>query len=42
MQASIIIYVDSKVIDSLNKIYLNKYYIIFFIYLVSESGIITY
>ena len=35
-----IIEVDNKVIDSLNKTYLNEYYILF-IYLVSESGIIT-
>ena len=36
-----IIKVDNKVIDSLDRIYLNEYYVLLFIYLVSESGIIT-
>ena len=35
-----IIKVDNKVIDYLNSIYLNL--ILYFIYLVSESGLITY
>ena len=37
-----IIKVDNKVIDSLNKIYLNEYFIRLFIDLVIDSGIITY
>ena len=36
-----IIKVDNKVIDCLNRIYLNEYYSYSIIYLVSESGIIT-
>ena len=38
----IIIKDDNKFIDSLNRIYLNEYYILLFIYLVSDSGFITY
>ena len=37
-----IIKVSDKVIDSLNRIYLNEYFILLFIYLVSGSGINTY
>ena len=39
-----IIEVYNKVIDSLNRIYLNEYYIVLAIYLcsISEAGIITY
>ena len=33
--------VDSKVIDSLNRIFYNEYYILLFTYLVSDSGIVT-
>ena len=40
VHASMIIKVDNRVIDSLNIIYLNEYFILF-IYLVCESGIIT-
>ena len=36
-----IIKVDNKVTNSLNRIYLNEYYILLFIYLVSQSDIIT-
>ena len=38
----IIIKVSNKIIDSLNRIYLNECYILLLIYLVRESGIITY
>ena len=38
----IIIKVNNKVVDSLNRKYLNEYYITLFIYVESESGIITY
>ena len=34
--------VSNKVIDSLNRIYLNEYFILLFIYLVSDYVIITY
>ena len=34
--------VDNKVIDSLNRIYLNEYYILLYFHLVNDSGIITY
>ena len=37
-----IIKVDNKVIDSLNRIYLNEYYILLFTYFVCDSGIIIY
>ena len=37
-----IIKVVNKVIDSLNRIYFNEYYVLLFIYLVRDSGIITY
>ena len=42
MHDSMIIKVDNKVINGSNRIYLNEYYTLLFIYLVSESGIITY
>ena len=35
--ASMIIKVSNKVIDSLNRIYLNEFFILLFIYLVSET-----
>ena len=38
----IIVKVDNKIINNSNKIYLNEYYILLFIYLVNDSGIITY
>ena len=37
-----IIKVSNKVIDILNRIYFNEYFILLSIYLVSDSGIITY
>ena len=37
-----IIKVDNKVINSLNRLFLNEYYILLFIYSVCESGIISY
>ena len=37
-----IIKVSNKVIDSFNRLYLNEYYILLFIYLVSNYGNITY
>ena len=37
-----IIKVSDKVIDSLNRIYLNEYFILLFIILVSESSINIY
>ena len=37
-----IIKVDMKIIDSYNRIYLNEYYILLYIYLVSDSSITTY
>ena len=37
----IIMKVSNKVIDSLNRIYFNEYYILLYIYLVCESGIIA-